>query len=270
MSLVENSVKKNMQTDDAAFEGWILGMRAIVSDWKFCLSWEEPKDTENGHYQRFLYRVARFNKLFGGRNGWFSLGKENSLEALRINPGNNQFQLNVQTPGTRTNQSVASDENALENKIVNDPNSKLKVMFSIKKLDRQLPVGVFNGEVSKSNAIFTGGKSAVDIWGISTEGALVFFELKVKDNRKIGVLSELFFYAMVLADEQRGVFVRKGYPGEAIRATTSLKAMILAPDIHPIITENVFAMLTKSFNGVIEFGYVKTIMGDDFERVSPK
>lgn len=116
-------------------------------------------------------------------------------------------------------------------------------------------MGVFEDEVSKETAIFTGGSSAADLWGASEDGSLVLLELKAKNNNQVGALSELFFYAMVLADEQQGKFFRKGVEGEIIRGTKSLKAMILAPGIHPLITKKVFQLLNTNIKG-IEFGYV--------------
>jgi hypothetical protein len=193
ISLAASDVTKNLQEDAAAFEGWILGIKAIMNDWKFCLYWRVPENADNRHYQRFLYRVDRFNSFFGGKDGWFSFGAECSLEALRIKCEKAHYQLNCPTPGTRTNDSKSSRENLLENAIINGQPLSLKEMFAIDKLKRQLPVGVFDGEVSKQAAIFTGGKSAVDVWGISSDKSLVIFELKADDNEKVGVISEAFF-----------------------------------------------------------------------------
>jgi hypothetical protein len=64
----------NMQKDDAAFEAWCLIVRHWISEFKtseFTLRWEKPLngDENEPHYQRFLYRVENFKKLFG----WFTL-----------------------------------------------------------------------------------------------------------------------------------------------------------------------------------------------------
>jgi hypothetical protein len=66
-----------------------------------------------------------------------------------------------------------------------------------------------------------------------------------------------------LADEQAGLLIRRKSPGELIRKTTSLKAMILASAVHPLITSRVFDLLNSPFkqrasSGTrIEFGYEK-------------
>ena len=55
--------------------------------------------------------------------------------------------------------------------------------FALKKVMRQWPVGLFKGRVARGNEIFTGGKSAIDLLGISND-RLVLFELKTHLNWK--------------------------------------------------------------------------------------
>ncbi len=255
LSLSAKSVIKNMQDNAAAFEGWILCLKAVVPAWTFCLHWEKPENTHNRHYQRFLYRVSKFNDIFGGETGWFTIGDESFLQDLRIEGDSRRYQLNSPTPGERTNDSKDSAENRLENEIVKTQPQSLKALFDIDELKRQLPMGIFEGEVCEKNAIVPHGKSAADIWGASADGSLILFELKAENNNQVGAISELFFYAMVLEDEQQGTFFRKDMKDEVIRNTKSLKAMVLAPKIHPLITKNVFQLLNENVKD-IEFGYV--------------
>jgi hypothetical protein len=254
-------VTANMQQDASAFEGWAVGLKAVVPEWNFCLKWAEPKNTADGHYQRFLFRVKKFSTYY---SDWFSIAPGCSTQALLLKD-NSTYQLNApaEMGVSRTNDSTCNAENVIENKIIKDADSPLKNAFGIDRLERQLPVGVFCGKVEKKNAIFAHGKSAVDIWGITSEDELVIFELKAPGNEKIGAISELFFYAMVLADEQAGLFIRRKSPGELIRNTTSLKAMILASAVHPLITNKIFDLLNSPFkregaaSPKIEFGYEK-------------
>ena len=260
-------VTANMQQDASAFEGWLVCMKAAVPEWNFCLNWDEPNDTANGHYQRFLYRVEKFRSYYGN---WVSLAQGCSTQALLIKD-NGKYQLNApsQTGNGRTNDSTLSAENLIENTIIKNQSPQLKNMFKIVRLERQLPVGVFCGKVEKKNAVFAHGKSAVDIWGTSSDNDLVIFELKAPGNEKIGVISELFFYAMVLADEQNGKIIRESKTGEgkAIRASKSLKAMILAQNVHPLITGGVFDLLNAPLKGSIEFGYVEIKPDFVFRRI---
>ena len=72
-----------------------------------------------------------------------------------------------------------------------------------------MPVGVFEGHPSRAGAIFTGGKSAIDLIGLGRAGAIWLLELKTSRNIKVGALSELFFYSMVLHDATTFSLLRK-------------------------------------------------------------
>lgn len=76
--------------------------------------------------------------------------------------------------------------------------------LGLRTLDRQFPVGVYDGEPRKAGAIFTGGKSAIDLVGTGRDGALWLFELKTEKNVQVGAASELFFYSMVVNDAREG------------------------------------------------------------------
>lgn len=254
-------VTANMQQDASAFEGWAVGMKAVVPEWNFCLKWAEPKNAANGHYQRFLYRAKKFRAYY---SDWFSFALGCSTQALLIKD-DATYLLNAPSEmgSSRANDSMRRAENVIENKIIKDTDSPLNHTFKIDPLERQLPVGVFCGKVEKKTAIFTRGKSAVDIWGITSSNELIIFELKAPKNKKVGAISELFFYAMVLADEQAGILKREAPTGELIRKTSSLKAILLASAAHPLITNRVFDLLNAPFKRKssalpkIEFGYEK-------------
>jgi hypothetical protein len=261
LAAAPRSVTANMQQDASAFEGWAIGLKAVVPEWNFCLKWAEPTNAADGHYQRFLYRVKKFSAYY---SDWFSVAQGCSTQALLIKD-NATYLLNAPSEmgSRRANDSVLHAENVIENKIITDGDSPLKHTFKIDPLERQLPVGVFCGKVGKKTAIFTRGKSAVDIWGITSANELVIFELKAPKNKKVGAISELFFYAMILADEQAGLLTREGPLGELLRKTTSLKALLLASAVHPLITNKVFDLLNAPFKQrvaafpKIEFGYEK-------------
>jgi len=258
-----DSRTKNMQDDSAAFEGWALCLKACMDaeSMKCCLKWNksaDPKDKE--HYQRFLYRVYRFNNIFGGSEGWFFIDNESKefMVDLEIKDDKEYF-LNL--PSTRNEDRINNEtkniESRLENKIlVQQNNFKGLKKCCPAKLHRQLPVGLFHTEVRKNNAIFPSKHSAIDLWGANGDD-LYILELKAKGNCKVGVLSELFFYTMVLRDEQLERFVRKSPEGELIRSTKQIKAFILAPELHPFITQKVFNLLNEKLRNKMEFGHIK-------------
>jgi hypothetical protein len=117
--------------------------------------------------------------------------------------------------------------------------------FALKKVMRQWPVGLFEGRVAKNkyNSLFTGGKSAIDLIGISNN-TLVLFELKTHLNRNVGAISELLFYASVMRDAIRGDFQFEDQslpkncavtPGDILRCS-NIRAVLIAPrTMHPLI-----------------------------------
>ncbi|MFZ0035361.1 MAG: hypothetical protein WAK60_10305 [Sedimentisphaerales bacterium] len=258
-----DSVAKNMQDDSAAFEGWALCLKASLDAEarKCCLKWKKPDDPEYPQYQRFLYRVDKFDSIFGGSNGWFFIDDENKEFKADLQIKDNiRYYLN--SPSTsdeeRRNDKTKNKENRLENEILGQQdNLKGLAECCPVKLHRQLPVGLFHTKVREENAIFPSKHSAIDLWGAKGDG-LYILELKAKGNCKIGVLSELFFYTMVLRDEQARIFTRESDEGKLIGNTKQIKAFILAPELHPFITQKVFVLLNeKSRNQKMEFGWIK-------------
>jgi hypothetical protein len=253
-------VLANMQQDDAAFEGWAISMKAAVPEWTFMLDWAFPEDKKSGHYQRFLYRAKRFSSLY---KPWFTIvdqGLEEIERFLLIKDSDEpKYILNAPLGDPkRTNDAEHSPENLIENTIIKTQRHELNSLFNVKNYNRQLPVGLFVDSVAKKNAIFTHGKSAIDIWGISEDKTLVIFELKALGNTKIGAISELFFYAMVMRDEQEKHFHRESNKELGISETTSVKAMILAEYVHPLVNnKKVFELMNQPCKDHVEFGYVR-------------
>jgi len=104
--------------------------------------------------------------------------------------------------------------------------------------------------------IFTGGKSAIDIWGINNENEVCLFELKNSKNNKVGAISEMLFYSFIVQDIVRGAmkFDSTTYEGlQNIQAAKKVKCYLVAPSTHPLIDGEVFSLLNKS-TSKIEFG----------------
>lgn len=264
LTMRRDSMTKNMQDDSAAFEGWALCLKACLDaeSIKCCLKWNKPADPKDKeHYQRFLYRVNRFKSIFGGINGWFFIDDESNgfMVDLKIKDNEKYF---LNSPSTRDegriNDETRNIESRLENEILRqqDDLKDLKELCPA-TLHRQLPVGLFHTKVIEGNAIFPSKHSAIDLWGTNDDD-LYMLELKAAGNCKVGVLSELFFYTMMLRDEQTGRFVRKSDEGKSIGSTNQIKAFILAPELHPFITQKVFVLLNeKTRNQKMEFGWIK-------------
>ena len=109
---------------------------------------------------------------------------------------------------------------------------------------RQLPLGLFEGEISKKTMWTPGGGAQADLWSTSPDGTTFhLFELKVMGSKLVGVLPELLTYLWLVHRTRVGF---NGQPpisggGEGLTAARSakfLKGWIMAPNVHPLIRMN--------------------------------
>lgn len=91
------------------------------------------------------------------------------------------------------------DENAVEAKLAEDGILR-GVIGDIGEgnVYRQLPAGLFEESVARDNAVFTGGKSAIDLWSVNGN-TINIIELKT-NNPMIGIVTEIFFYSNYVYD----------------------------------------------------------------------
>lgn len=255
---------ENMQTDGAAIESWIfLLKRWIPKIEKVIIKWESlPPDyistKENAiyHYQRFLYRMDKTSKAFP----WVTIPPSNQLD-LATSTFKTSKNLLMNTPSTkRATKTVvkkeleAYTESELEALILFDPQTSnaFKQHFNLKTIDYQLPVGIFEANISNSTRVFSGRKSAIDIWGIDQDDNCCLFELKKAQNRKVGVLSEMFFYAHILLDvlNKNIQFAQTNQYIQPILNAKKVKCFLLAPNSHPLIDKTVFQLMNTSQFGI--------------------
>jgi hypothetical protein len=201
-----------MQNDSVAFEGWILILKHWLSEEidYVILDFDARDDLKDKfgfpdacHYNRFLYRAHNFSRLFPL---WFFIS-ENRKGIL-------SWFMNSIKPGTfLLNHSLSERASVLATKrmerqveswfVFHEGKDLLTKRWSIdgSKLFNQLPVGVFINEISGANAVFSRGASAIDMWGIDTDGTtLHLIELKCGDNKGLGVIGETLFYTSLLYD----------------------------------------------------------------------
>jgi len=253
--LAASVASQNMQVDAAAFESWMLAIKVIRDDAKFNLSWDRPDSPNEKHYQRFLYRVSKFKELF---SGWFGLNQKPTdlLKRDLIVGKEENYYLNLS--GKRSDEPVIESglmlekkrESDIEKLFVKKPDS-LKVCTNCISLSRQLPVGLFRKKSYRANdAIFPMNKAQIDLWGKGENGRLNIFELKKPGNRKMGVLTELFFYTMFIEDLLLGRFLfgEKGNicPPFDPKDFTGVKSCLLVYDWHPLINVNCLCVLNQA------------------------
>lgn len=251
IELPARSMQQNMQADAAAFEAWAL-LAHVHCGVSVVLAVQPLPDQlpYTGHTGRFLYRAMKFSEQFAG---WFSLSPAlgDAVGAFREYLACHRFCNNVPTGPAGENAHL---ENRLE-ALFAGPHAQVLQAIGAKKglyLDgpffRQLPVGLFEETASKQTGVFTGGKSAIDLWTTAGED-LVFFELKV-DNAKVGILSEVMFYANYLADMfVAHTFVpqappddnkdHRGYARLFDRPLRRVRAVLLTDRLHPLLTATV-------------------------------
>ncbi|MBK9447310.1 MAG: hypothetical protein IPO00_15235 [Betaproteobacteria bacterium] len=254
LTLSDAAACENMQTNSAAFESWLIALKAWNVIEKATLSWDvptsvEPHKTRWCHYQRFLYRVSHFNLLFG--DDWFAIDDKNKgqlEECLALNEHyrkGGDLILNVPDKDGHKDPVASKHEAGLENGFGSEGKvgyTQLAEKFKLRSINRQLPVGLFKKEKSRDSRIFTGGSSAIDLVGIGKDESLWIFELKKAGNHSIGIISELMFYAACMRDLRRGSFVLhseragKRWVGDIkdIAVDKKVNAVFLAPTLHPL------------------------------------
>ena len=276
MHVPKDTIAKNMQDDSVAFEGWALVLKRWGNVDKVVLSWDPHNLVKDGHYQRFLFRVNNFLRDFGL---WFSIAPDSQtyLEDLRIKNAGTYY---LNSPAKNRKESESQrPESKYEIKFTSDIfwGKDLMNASNAKILDRQLPVGVFEGDIKKNNSIFTGGKSAIDIWGINHD-ELLLFELKAEKNNKIGIITELYFYCCIMRCVQTGQFKHKKSDTvlNRIANTKKIKAYFLAPKLHPLIDQPLVNELNAAMAPLIEFQYLlfeessdKITIQNGFSPVNP-
>lgn len=258
LRLSTQAVVANMQRDEAAFEGWVM----VLSTWcgveRFTIDWDQPDGPRLGnggrHYQRFLYRLKHFQTLMGP--DVIEVKQPERLEELRVRDGGGAM-LNVAATAANEDAEgrISTSEAALEIQLTREGPARKRLLgaLDLVELDRQFPVGVFDGKPSRATYVFPGGKCAIDLLGLGHDGRLWLLELKVGRNIKVGSLSELFFYSMVLNDLRQGhIAFDDKEPGSRARIRSAdvtkaqhISARLLAPEFHPLLSAKVFAAMTE-------------------------
>ncbi|MGJ4848984.1 hypothetical protein ACH6CV_01900 [Bacillota bacterium Meth-B3] len=210
-----NKKNANMQEDEAAFETWVLlfhekTQREVLLDVQEGVHLKDIDQLPHKHYGRFLYRALRFSEGFG----WFKLSEPIKKKADDLKKLLKDERTINNVPNSKNDEGDSNKLEAQVEKVLEE----MGVSFLPEvDLHRQLPVGLFKSDVKSNNNIFTGGKSAIDLWGIDGD-AFHLIELKAGGNKKLGIISEMFFYANYAYD----VFCNGRFGGEAFTINQEL------------------------------------------------
>lgn len=256
MTMTRAGVVGNMQSNSSCFEGWSLALKRWVPECTgVLLLWQDPEpmtENESGHYQRFLFRAIKFSESIS----WFHINDAcKKLLQESVLKGDDPLTLNQQGSRPELTEPTGTlnelSENQLEIKLVTNKeiNAKLKNLSDATFISNQLPVGLFRDSVKKKNLIFTGGKSAVDIWGINKDKKVAkLFELKKAGSIPIGIITELLFYSFVVSLVQSG---RVKLPSSlGIQDTQKVDGFLIGPEFHPLIDTESLSILNKELRNI--------------------
>lgn len=215
--------------------------------------YDEEVFRSNRNCNRFLYRVLRFSEQYAS---WFLLS-ERLKKAVELFAAflKGTPVLTNNTPGREADIPANRDsEAAVEMLLAEDDGARLHEIFKSSpislgsnSINRQLPVGLFAEEVKDKNAVFPGRKAAIDMWTWN-EDTFYILELKKKENKKVGILSEVFFCANYMRDlllaDGRFVFNEEGKDRRGYESLKKLAkreeikrigAVMLTDEVHPLI-----------------------------------
>jgi hypothetical protein len=246
------SCTTNMQTDEAAFEGWSICLKHHLSKFidSVVLKWEQPNqvlDNQQLHYNRFLYRVTHFKQMFD----WFDVADINNKDLSEFDKQLTDLVINTPLNESTEPSEQSSKEKQIEFKAHNL--NALKEKFQLQYINHQLPVGV----QKNGKSFFTGHASAIDIWGIDQIDNLNIFELKYT-NKKVGIISELLFYSEVMYDVFISNKIKKPSSIKKIRHAEhlygnetlhikSIKSFFLFDKLHPLVIGTTALLNTNNF-----------------------
>lgn len=233
--LDSDDVSANMQEDRAAFEAWLLLAKASGYGHPFNCQLEWPVPAKKTlHYNRFQFRVRNFEKLFD----WF--------KPSIISPTLNDYDIKGKYIVNKPQGHAETSPSPLEAKIeaafeANGTGLLGSAVAGLSNpsfiLGRQLPVGLFDGSVVGGKKVFNAGHSAIDLWGIDDSG-LHLFELKTPQNKKMGAVSELLFYAFFMNNVVKGTFQ---YNPAVSTASSTIPRIVTFNKLEQAIAKNFFS-----------------------------
>lgn len=284
-----NGAKSNMQKDSACFEGWAIILKTYIID-KYpktydrvklcCPNIKLPSETDDGryHFKRFLYRVIRFDEQYD----WFSIDEKlaDMITSFKLLLQKHLVNNYPQSKAKGFNKEDKLDERYIEcilskkatqnnGKSLNTYFNKIGVPNDDLIIDHQLPVGLFKDEISEAAKVFTGGKSALDLWGFSNSKPNDFYIFELKYNNKmIGTITEVFFYANYMHDllDRNGAFTLSNNGKDNFRNYSTIYSLkdkdinrihaVMLLDkgsMHPAITPELLTVLNQSNQKAIEY-----------------
>ena len=151
-----DGVLQNMQNDASAFEGWV-----------FCILANQRK-----HFNRFLLRVVWFVENYS----WATVAKSKKETIEMFGRRISQLTLNFPLQDSKDKSEKGENDKAMKYEAMLET-AVYQYLSTLGNANHQLPMGLFDGAVSKVTAITPGGASQADLWRIDHDKFYVY-ELK--------------------------------------------------------------------------------------------
>ena len=248
IKMEEKGLTSNMQTDDSAFEGWAICLKTLLPE---CIDMVKISGdillstarNKKEHYNRFIYRLKKFTEIYSW--AYTDIYNEEIKDFEK-----HQLVINVPNPDKNTEKRIFHKEAKIEKAYCD----KYKSIYEA--IDHQLPVHLFDKLVSKKENYSITPSSFLDIWSIY-KNTLNIYELKTSTNKKVGIISELFFYVNVMVDlMSKNILIPKDSTHRSFENIYSMykegkckniNGIFLTDKLHPMI-ESEKETLIKTIN----------------------
>ena len=286
----------NMQTDLANFEALafmckVINPNATVTIWfqnnKMWNGKFGNKDSSVNTYLRFLCRIIAFKENYPE---WVNISSDNEIEVKRfkeiLDNAFKELKVSNNIPNSDASFNAEKGQEHIIENIFSRTKEGSKYLNELYQMNNhgcnllyvynQLPNGLFNiypsQKPSQDTRIFTTG--FYDIWAIDNKENLCIFELKKdKGNSHLGIISELFFYAIYakkilcnknLIHEKKNKNNYRGYDKlYDLVKTNKIKNVnaffLLGNEIYPLIDEKSEELknLMNTNKSGIKFDFIK-------------
>lgn len=235
----------DMQENCNCFESWCLAIYAALDGAvKIRIAWYNQEDEPRCQYNRFIYRLAKFHELYDDWiiiNGIMSEYDELMAKNLYLTTSED-----LSIPHDDT--GIIAHEHKLEQLLKRDPLFQRAAGLTF--IDNQLATCVYDKATEK---IVLGTEySTINLFGMPPyHEYIAVFELKIPDNTKPSVISELFFYANLLEDILADrIHILETHPLyksilELRQSQAYIRAVFLVHNAHPIVSPSTLDLLNK-------------------------
>lgn len=243
----KNGITGNMQENGTAFEAYSIIIKSYLPEiaQKIIISWKGVPKIEKryDHYIRFIYRAFHFAESYA----WVTLNPIDQLAKDDLEEFKQELPFWIINAPTKEAEVIA-----------HKPEAKLERLL-LKQLKgeygQQFPMGLFYKIKSEKSRRTPGRNSGIDLWTLY-DNIFSIYELKIDNNKKVGIISELMFYVNVIKDivDYKINFVKGAdkinfrnyqifYNSVISNNINRVKGVFLANFFHPLISKNKEAIL---------------------------